>query len=303
MKKIITFVLLIIFHIGQVNSDPLFDDLLANLGSPLSQIGFIKKSTKSSDGVDIVYFEKGEGDQTLVFIHGYSCNSNYWWAQLDYFSKNYKVISVDLGGHGQSGQNRETYSMGQFGQDVVAAINHANIDKAILIGHSMGGPVAVEAAVILKERAKAIIGIDTLHDIAKEPASSFIKLMVGMMFRFSQESATEKATAGFFIESTNNDLKNWIKEGSRNAPVEASRGSLKSLLGMNYPGQLDKINIPIKTLNSRYFRETNVEGNLKQYDKLKIDFFEDIGHFIMMERPTEFNRWLEDKIKLNLNGS
>jgi|TARA_B110001454_G_scaffold45794_1_gene44884 pimeloyl-ACP methyl ester carboxylesterase len=299
MKKIILIALLLFPTL--IFSDDLFDSLLLNLGSPLSEIGFDEKTTLSSDKVAINYYEKGNAPETLVFIHGFSCNSNYWWAQLNYFSKHYKVISVDLGGHGKSGQNRENYNMTQFGQDVVDVMNDANIDQAILIGHSMGGPVAVEAAVILKERAKAIIGIDTLHDVAKEPASSFVKLMVGTMFRFSQESATEKATAGFFIESTNTELSNWIKEGSRKAPVDASRGSLQSLLGMNYPEQLSKINIPIKTLNSRYFRDTNVEGNLEQYKKLNIEFIDDVGHFIMMERPTEFNQWLEQELKLLSN--
>jgi pimeloyl-ACP methyl ester carboxylesterase len=299
MKKIILIALLLFPTL--IFSDDLFDSLLLNLGSPLSEIGFDEKTTLSSDKVAINYYEKGNAPETLVFIHGFSCNSNYWWAQLNYFSKHYKVISVDLGGHGKSGQNRENYNMTQFGQDVVDVMNDANIDQAILIGHSMGGPVAVEAAVILKERAKAIIGIDTLHDVAKEPASSFVKLMVGTMFRFSQESATEKATADFFIESTNTELSNWIKEGSRKAPVDASRGSLQSLLGMNYPEQLSKINIPIKTLNSRYFRDTNVEGNLEQYKKLNIEFIDDVGHFIMMERPTEFNQWLEQELKLLSN--
>ena len=299
MKKIILIALLLFPTL--IFSDDLFDSLLLNLGSPLSEIGFDEKTTLSSDKVAINYYEKGNAPETLVFIHGFSCNSNYWWAQLNYFSKHYKVISVDLGGHGKSGQNRENYNMTQFGQDVVDVMNDANIDQAILIGHSMGGPVAVEAAVILKERAKAIIGIDTLHDVAKEPASTFVKLMVGTMFRFSQESATEKATAGFFIESTNTELSNWIKEGSRKAPVDASRGSLQSLLGMNYPEQLSKINIPIKTLNSRYFRDTNVEGNLEQYKKLNIEFIDDVGHFIMMERPTEFNQWLEQELKLLSN--
>ncbi|MBT6074580.1 MAG: alpha/beta hydrolase [Gammaproteobacteria bacterium] len=296
MKKIILIAL--ILHSKLAFSDALFDSLLTNLNTPLTQISFIQKSTSSTDNVAINYYEKGNGPKVLVFIHGYSCNSNYWWAQLEHFSKTFKVISVDLGGHGLSGQNRTDYNMSQFGQDVVAVMDHANINEAILIGHSMGGPVAVEAAVILKDRVRAIIGIDTLHDIAKEPASTFVKLMVGTMFRFSQESATEKATAGFFIESTNKDLSNWIKAGSRNAPVEASRGSLKSLLGMDYPEQLSKINIPIKTLNSLYFRETKVESNLKQYENLTIEFKENVGHFIMMEQPTSFNLWLEDTLKV-----
>ena len=84
MKKIIL-ILSIIFS-AQTHSDDLFDNLLSNLGAPLSEIGFNKKLTRSSDGVEIVYYEKGAANKTLLFIHGYGCNSKYWWAQLQHFS-------------------------------------------------------------------------------------------------------------------------------------------------------------------------------------------------------------------------
>ena len=65
---------------------------------------------------------------------------------------------------------------------------------------------------------------------------------------------------------------------------------------MNYPENLNDLSVPIKVINARSFRETMLEENLASYEKIEIDFFEDVGHFIMMERPSEFNEWLELKI-------
>jgi len=218
MKKIIL-ILSIIFS-AQAHSDDLFDNLLSNLGAPLSEIGFNKKLTRSSDGVEIVYYEKGTGNKTLLFIHGYGCNSKYWWAQLQHFSKNYRVISIDIGGHGESGTNRNDYTMANFGGDVVAVMNEENIKQSYLIGHSMGGPVALEAAVVLQDRVTAIIGVDTFHNIAKGPASPFVKLMVNTMFRFRQSSSTNDAVTKQFREDANLDLKNWVSQKAETTDPE-----------------------------------------------------------------------------------
>ena len=291
MKKIIL-ILSIIFS-AQTHSDDLFDNLLSNLGAPLSEIGFNKKLTRSSDGVEIVYYEKGTGNKTLLFIHGYGCNSKYWWAQLQHFSKNYRVISIDIGGHGESGTNRNDYTMANFGGDVVAVMNEENIKQSYLIGHSMGGPVALEAAVVLQDRVTAIIGVDTFHNIAKGPASPFVKLMVNTMFRFRQSSSTNDAVTKQFREDANLDLKNWISQKAETTDPRASRGSLSSIIAMDYPTQLKKINVPIITLNSRFWMDTEVEEGHKEYSKYQVSFIDEVGHYVMMEKPTYFNKWLD----------
>ena len=291
MKKIIL-ILSIIFS-AQAHSDDLFDNLLSNLGAPLSEIGFNKKLTRSSDGVEIVYYEKGTGNKTLLFIHGYGCNSKYWWAQLQHFSKNYRVISIDIGGHGESGTNRNNYTMANFGADVVAVMNEENIKQSYLIGHSMGGPVALEAAVILQDRITAIIGVDTFHNIAKGPASPFVKLMVNTMFRFRQSSSTNDAVTKQFREDANLDLKNWVSQKAETTDPRASRGSLSSIIAMDYPTQLKKINVPIITLNSRFWMDTEVEEGHKEYSKYEVSFIDGVGHYVMMEKPTYFNKWLD----------
>ena len=89
----------------------------------------------SSDGVDIHYEVHGEGEPTLVFIHGWSCDRSYWQAQVDYFAKKYQVITIDLAGHGESGTNRSEWNLRNYGTDVVSVVNALQLEKLVLVGH------------------------------------------------------------------------------------------------------------------------------------------------------------------------
>jgi pimeloyl-ACP methyl ester carboxylesterase len=89
---------------------------------------------KSPDGEPIAYSVKGKGDITLVFVHGWSCDSRYWREQVPFFAKNYRVVTVDLAGHGHSGLGREIYTMQAFGNDVKAVVEKVGAKRVILIG-------------------------------------------------------------------------------------------------------------------------------------------------------------------------
>src|SRR5262245_7744994 len=102
--------------------------------------------TLSVDGVPIHYDVQGDGLPALVFIHGWSCDRSYWRKQMKYFAPRYTVVAIDLGGHGDSGLNRETWTTPAFGEDVVAVVETLGLTQVVLIGHSMGGAVSVEAA-------------------------------------------------------------------------------------------------------------------------------------------------------------
>src|SRR5689334_4025168 len=103
------------------------------------------------DGVHVQYRVYGSGEPALVFIHGWSCDSNYWREQISAFDKKYTLVTVDLGGHGGTDANRTDWSIARFGQDVATALSAVPNQKIILVGHSMGGPVAIEAARLLKD--------------------------------------------------------------------------------------------------------------------------------------------------------
>src|SRR5210317_814998 len=100
----------------------------------------------SKDGTPISYEIYGVGEPSLVFVHGWSCDARYWRAQLPHFTKNHRVVVLDLAGHGHSGSTRSQYTMKSFGEDVKAVTEATGSRRIILIGHSMGGSVIAEAA-------------------------------------------------------------------------------------------------------------------------------------------------------------
>lgn len=92
----------------------------------------------SLDSIRIAFEVHGNGNPALIFVHGWSCDRSYWMNQVGTFSKNFKVVTIDLGGHGESGLGRKSWTMEAFGSDVTAVIKKFALKKA-MVGHSMGG--------------------------------------------------------------------------------------------------------------------------------------------------------------------
>lgn len=94
---------------------------------------------RSSDGVHIVYEVHGQGSLALVFVHGWSCNRSYWASQLEPFSRNFKVVAIDLAGHGDSGLGRKKWTVQMYGDDVAAVVRELDLKRVILDRPLNGG--------------------------------------------------------------------------------------------------------------------------------------------------------------------
>src|SRR5215467_2931113 len=99
-----------------------------------------------SGDVNIAYDRKGTGDTMIIFVHGWAINKEYWRSQEDFFSKRFTTVALDLGGHGQSGKNRASWTVYDYANDVIALVNALKADKVILVGHSMSGDVIAAVA-------------------------------------------------------------------------------------------------------------------------------------------------------------
>ena len=93
------------------------------------------------DKMKVHYQSYGKGDEALVFIHGWTCNLNFWKANIPAFTDQTRVIAIDLPGHGESEKPEIAYTMKLFAQSVEAVMRDAKVAKATLVGHSMGAPV------------------------------------------------------------------------------------------------------------------------------------------------------------------
>ncbi len=122
----------------------------------------------SSDGVTIAYEAWGKGLPAIVFVHGWSCDRTYWQDQIEFFAADRQVVAIDLAGHGESSMERTDYTIAAFGDDVAVVLERHGITDAILVGHSMGGPVVVEAALLVTDRVRGVIGVDNFQSMKEE---------------------------------------------------------------------------------------------------------------------------------------
>lgn len=99
-----------------------------------------------SDSLQIAYVDEGQGAQTLLFIHGLGSYLKGWQKNIDSLKNHYRCIAIDLPGYGKSSKENDAYSMAFFAASVQAFIEHLELKNVVLIGHSMGGQVAVHTA-------------------------------------------------------------------------------------------------------------------------------------------------------------
>ena len=248
----------------------------------------------SSDGVAISYRLQGRGEPALVFVHGWCCDKSYWKHQVPHFAKQYKVVTVDLAGHGQSGLGREAWTMEAFGKDVAAVIEKLDLDRVILVGHSMAGAVIIEAARQMPQRVIALVGVDTFLDLEKRHTQQQIDEWLSRL-RADFAGTTAGLVRDIFVHDADPALVEWVVTDMCSAPPQVGIGASREYLGFNPEEALKEIQKPIYCINSD-MRPTNVEAGRRYAPSFQVKLMSGVGHFVMMEDAETFNRLLAETI-------
>ncbi len=261
--------------------------------------------TLSKDGTPIAYEVSGAGDSTLVFVHGWSCDSRYWRAQTPHFSRNYRVVVLDLAGHGHSGMSRTTYTMASFGEDVRAVIDATGGCRVILIGHSMGGSVIAEAARLAHDRLIGLIGVDTLENIEYPLTREEFKRMIAPLEK-DFRTGSRQFVAEMISPNTDPQLREWILADISSAPSAIALSAMTEMMAQYITGEAAKvfaqIRIPVITVNGDLW-PINYDANRRHMFSYDAIVLKSADHFLMMDRPEEFNRALEKAIDMLLKKS
>ena len=259
----------------------------------------------SKDGTPISYEIYGAGESTLVFVHGWSCDARYWRAQLPHFAENHRVVMLDLAGHGHSGTTRSQYTMRAFGEDVKAVIEATGSRRVILIGHSMGGSVIAEAARLMPNRVKGLIGVDTLENIEYPITREEIKKMIAPLekdFRAGSRQFVEEMIS----PQTDPQLREWILSDMSAAPPAVALSAMNNMMSQYITGEaakiFDEIRIPVITVNGDMW-PVNYEANRRHMLSFDAIVLKGADHFLMLNRPEQFNRALETAISKLLRNT
>lgn len=253
-----------------------------------------QQNALSKDGARINFHAVGKGEPALVFIHGWSCDKSYWDYQVTSFEKKYRVVTIDLAGHGESGLERKNYTLQSFGEDVATVVNKLGLKKVILIGHSMGGYVIIEAARQLKEKVIGLVGADTYQgledEMTKEQIDQFMK-----PFKENFVLKTKEFVKTMFPQTADSTLINRIADDMSSAPPQVAISAMQNLFSYNAFKALKDVNASIISINcDRY--PLNVEETRKHTKSFDVKMMNGVGHFVMLEDPGKFNALLQESI-------
>lgn len=251
-----------------------------------------ENSVSSQDGVSIHYKVYGQGEYPLFFVHGWCTHMGYWDNQIPAFAVNYKIITIDLAGHGKSGKERQNYTMEAYGKDIAAVADKLNLKNIILIGHSMGGAAILEAARMMSDRVIGLVGADTFSDLyMKAYPAEKIKLSLESFHDNFKAGMRELVLRTYFDTETDRKIRSKIMTDMTSADPEIALGSLENMLKYDGTESFQAIDCPVRSINSKMTVESyqTAKENTKS---LWIEYLDDVGHFVMLEAPLEFNRLL-----------
>lgn len=252
-------------------------------------------NTLSADGTTLAYSVYGQGEPTIVFVHGWSCDSRYWDRQVPYFADKYRVVTVDLAGHGHSGTQRQDYTMESFGRDVVAVLEAVDADSAILVGHSMGGKVILHAAALAPGRVIGVIGADTLQDMDETGMSEEDKWKFYEMLAADFQTNSAAMVRDMFTATADPQMVEAIARDMSSAPSDIALSAMRDYIRTSDAALAAGVNVPIKAVNADLW-PTNAEANKKYARSYEVAIMKGYGHFIMLEAPGQFNRLLDQMI-------
>jgi len=252
----------------------------------------LQSTAMSPDGVMIAYEAHGSGWPTIVLVHGWSCDRTYWEGQIEALSISNRVVAVDLGGHGESGVNRDRWTIESFGQDVATVANALDLQEIVLVGHSMGGDVILEAARHLPGRVKGLVWIDTYKQLGSPRTAEEVAELLAP-FRTDFASTTANMVPGMFAPTADSALVRRITADMSAAPANIAVEALESSFtyGRQVTTPVQELALPIVAINPAD-PPTDTES-LGRYG-VDVVLVSDVGHFMMLEDPERFNAVLRD---------
>jgi pimeloyl-ACP methyl ester carboxylesterase len=261
--------------------------LIACVGASGALAAVTEGTVPSADGVPIHYTVSGDGLPALLFIHGWSCDGTFWDGQVAAFAPTHRVVTVDLAGHGKSGSDRKEWSMEAFGQDVRAVVEKLGLPRVVLIGHSMGGYVAVGAANALPGRVAAVIGVDTMHDVEQVITPEMLApLIAGMKANFP--AVTKQFVGQMFPAGSDSALVARVCGRMAAAPPAIAIPVFQSMFAYDVKAGFAGVKAPIREINADR-NPTNVAGNRKYAPDFDAVILAGVGHFPQLEQPAVFD--------------
>lgn len=242
---------------------------------------------------DMVVHVSGAG-APLVFVHGFTTTAEFWREQTQAFSPHFKVIRINLPGHGISPrpEGRE-YTIEAFANDVFEVFRALEIDSAVLVGLSMGGTVAQVFTLSHPDQVRALVLVGaTPHGLGEDVnADNVLKAIEESGVVSASQNVIERS----FGRTASSELVVFAKQEVAQTPAFVARQAITSLNASDSREHLSNIRVPtLVVVGDEDIITPPAESAVlaKGIPDCRLEVVGDAGHFPMLEQPEEFNRVL-----------
>ena len=186
----------------------------------------------------------------MVLVHGLACNRGFWPDQLEHFASAHRVVAIDLRGHGDSDAPEQSYEMPLLASDVGWVCDQLGLEQPVLIGHSLGGLVALELAAARGERVSGVVLVDSVL-LPPGDRVGFVHQLVGELRGEPGHGALRAYYAGFFGRFDDPSLRAWILEQTDRTPLHVTSSILEQAVdGWDDGEALARCRVPLLYLDA-----------------------------------------------------
>lgn len=239
-------------------------------------------------GNQIYYDEEGSG-KTIVFVHG-ACENSSFWNHQKILADRYRLITLDLPGHGKSKPMMDSVHVRKYADIVMEFVTKTCPEQALLVGHSMGGAITLLNAIEKPQNLKGVVLVATGAKLGVLPS-----IREGLRTRFVE---TVKSVVGprQFASTTNLEVIRFVTNEIMKCKEMAS-ADYEACNGFDVRQRLQSISLPTLIMVGEEDKMTPVTWSTymkENIPKSKLVILKESSHLPMLERPGDFNRHLSE---------
>ena len=248
------------------------------------------------DGSRMAFEQAGAGGPALVFLHGFACNRTFLAPQMEHFAAGHRVVSVDFLGHGESDTPEIQYRLPRFAADVARLLEHLNLKDVVVVGHSMGGAVALELAAGWPELVRSVVSVDTTLISSPERKTKALPAMLRTLKGPHYLMAARRFAGSMCLPSDGEALKAHVESVMSSPPRHVLLELTRALMAWDGPPALARLKRPLLYIGSRR-PLTGQAAMLASSPWVQYAQAAGSGHFLTLLVPEQINamiqRWLK----------
>jgi pimeloyl-ACP methyl ester carboxylesterase len=237
----------------------------------------------------------GRGGLPVVFVHSLAGNSGHWAAQLEHLRPSRRAVALDLRGHGRSEQPKNgDYSIAGMAGDIEAVVNTLSLDRFVLVGHSMGGGVALTYAGAHPERVAGLLLVDPIGDGKQISGAETRPLLAGL------DSNYDTTIRGYWtgIAGPDSAVRERLLADLRATPRKTVVPAFRAVLQFDPDPSLARYRGRILSIVTPY---NDQPFSLHRLGKgFPHQMVQGTGHWIQLDKPDDFNRLLDEFLEKNM---